>query len=434
MKRDRGGGRLVAASVVKQPPAILLPYDCRRVVGPMVGASDLPFRLLCRRYGATAAATQMLPAAALLQALSAEEAAAAAPADDSRTPLALVDGFLEDPSTLLRALRSCEADRPLVVQLCGNDPQTLADAALAACHFLKGDSGAMPCAIDLNLGCPQKRATEQCYGSALLDGEANRARAASCVAAMHHALQPLGVAVTVKLRLWGEEDTLGICERLRDHGAALVAIHGRSRGTATLRRDGPADLPAIGRVVQVVSSRDREASRVGGEKRGTRQAGGRAILVRHAEKEEKEEEEEGEEGETGAGAVAGGARPRFFPVLSNGNIRCGADVGVALGVTGAAGVMSAEGLLRDPSLFAEVAAAESESGYGAAGAGGSDGGGGGAGWERGGRVEASKHESLGDRSPAPWTPPPGAGPSPPRASGTPANRWRRPSRSALYEE
>jgi tRNA-dihydrouridine synthase 1 len=40
-----------------------------------------------------------------------------------------------------------------------------------------------------------------------------------------------------------------------------------------------------------------------------------------------------------------------IPVISNGNVRCGADVAAALDATGAAAVMSAEGVLDDPHLF-----------------------------------------------------------------------------------
>ena len=43
-----------------RPPEAALPFACRLVAGPMVGASDLAFRLLCRRHGADAAYTEML--------------------------------------------------------------------------------------------------------------------------------------------------------------------------------------------------------------------------------------------------------------------------------------------------------------------------------------------------------------------------------------
>ena len=55
------------------------------------------------------------------------------------------------------------ADRPLVVQFGGNDAPTLVAAALLAQPHCD--------AVDLNLGCPQKRACEGLYGAYLADRE-----------------------------------------------------------------------------------------------------------------------------------------------------------------------------------------------------------------------------------------------------------------------
>eukprot|EP00965_Chrysotila_dentata_P037007 1231666-Pleurochrysis_carterae.AAC.3 len=66
-----------------------LPFDVRYVVAPMVGASDLAFRLLCRRHGATAAYTEML----------------------------FSSRIIKDPEYLRCKLQTCEEDRPLIVQI-----------------------------------------------------------------------------------------------------------------------------------------------------------------------------------------------------------------------------------------------------------------------------------------------------------------------------
>merc|ERR1740117_1994498 len=56
------------------------------------------------------------------------------------------DRVVRDSEYRQGRLKSCAEDRPLVVQLCGNDPATLAAAArLVEC---------MCDAVDLNLGCP----------------------------------------------------------------------------------------------------------------------------------------------------------------------------------------------------------------------------------------------------------------------------------------
>jgi len=106
-------------------------FSHRRVAAPMVGCSDLAFRLLCRKYGADLCYTEML--------------------DASR--------FVSDPayatalfwSQLLPAGADAR-DRPLVVQFSGRDPDTLVAAArLVQAHVD---------AVDFNLGCPQQRAKD----------------------------------------------------------------------------------------------------------------------------------------------------------------------------------------------------------------------------------------------------------------------------------
>ena len=69
----------------------------------MVNQSDLPFRLLVRKYNASLAYTQMF----------------------------LPERLLDDPDYLAfhtRGLRD-GPDAPVVVQLCGNDPETIVRAA-----------------------------------------------------------------------------------------------------------------------------------------------------------------------------------------------------------------------------------------------------------------------------------------------------------------
>merc|ERR1712091_611302 len=123
--------------------------------------------------------------------------------------------------------------------------------------------------------------------------EEDRDLVKSIVAAMRRSV-PREIAVCVKIRLMDDfPATLKLVEDLRDAGAQVVAIHGRKRATWHRKgpgaRDGPADLDSIARVVRAV---------------------GDSVVV-----------------------------------VSNGNVHAG------LATTGAAGVMSAEGLLDDPALF-----------------------------------------------------------------------------------
>ncbi|CDO72687.1 hypothetical protein BN946_scf184985.g107 [Trametes cinnabarina] len=101
----------------------------------MVNQSDLPFRILVRRYNTSLVYTQML----------------------------LPERLLNDREYLefhRKGLRD-GPDAPVVVQLCGNDPETVVRAARQVVD--RAD------AIDLNLGCPQEAAREGHYGGYLLD-------------------------------------------------------------------------------------------------------------------------------------------------------------------------------------------------------------------------------------------------------------------------
>lgn len=76
-----------------------------RIAAPMVNQSELPFRTLVQRYGATLAYTQMLKPDSLL--------------NDQE--------YLEFHLRDLTMNPSCP-ERPVVVQLCGNDPETIVQA------------------------------------------------------------------------------------------------------------------------------------------------------------------------------------------------------------------------------------------------------------------------------------------------------------------
>ena len=232
----------------------------------MVGGSELPFRLLSRRYGAQLCYTPMLYS--------------------SR--------FVESEAYRREQLRAHPygADAPLVVHFCGNDP----DVLVAAGRLAAKRAGVV--AVDLNLGCPQRVAHAGNFGSYLCATEAGRTTALRCVAAMARHV-PVPVFVKIRLLDEGVPDTVAFCSQLREAGAALLAVHARYRGSPTRRRDGPADLEAV-----------------------------RAIKA---------------------------ALPDM-PILSNGNIRDARDLLAALKATGADGIMSAEGALDDPALFARAAA------------------------------------------------------------------------------
>ena len=170
-----------------------------KIVAPMVGGSELAFRLLCRRHGANVAYTPMLEASK----------------------------FLEDAEFKTQFFQTHAEDKPLVAHFCGNDPAIVGAACKEAAR-LGAD------AVDLNLGCPQRVAYAGHYGSYLMKQE-DRELVKSIVRAMRRDT-PSEVVVCVKIRLMDTQpDTLQLVEDLRD-GAQVVALPGRR---ATWHRGGP---------------------------------------------------------------------------------------------------------------------------------------------------------------------------------------------------
>lgn len=151
-------------------------------------------------------------------------------------------------------------------------------------------------AIDLNLGCPQRIAHSGHFGSYLL-GEEDRDLVLDIVRTVSRGIT---IPMFVKIRLLDSiADTVKLCKQLESAGAALIAVHGRYRVNLVGRsgpgaRDGPAHLDQIKTIKESIKT---------------------------------------------------------IPIIANGNIITAGDAQNNLIFTGADGVMSAEGILDDPSLF-----------------------------------------------------------------------------------
>ncbi|GKA01875.1 tRNA-dihydrouridine(16/17) synthase [NAD(P)(+)]-like protein [Tanacetum coccineum] len=158
------------------------------IVAPMVDNSELPFRMLCRKYGATAAYTPML---------------------HSRI-------FSDNQKYRSQELTTCKDDRPLFVQFCANDPDTLLEAAKrveAYCDY-----------VDINLGCPQRIARRGNYGAFLMD------KLPVIKSLVEKLAYNLSVPVSCKIRIFPDlQDTLNYAKMLEDAGCSLLAVHGRTR-------------------------------------------------------------------------------------------------------------------------------------------------------------------------------------------------------------
>lgn len=242
-------------------------FEYQHILAPMVGASELAFRLLCRKYGATLSYTPMMSASEFVQ-----EAATAK------------HGIA---NSNICEFQTIPEDRPLVCHFSANKPQDFARAAALVEPYCD--------AIDLNLGCPQRTAYLGHFGSYLL-GKEDRQLVIDIIRAGSKAVSK---PIFVKIRLLDTiEDTLELCQQLRDAGASLIAIHARYRAswerTGPGARDGPAMLDQVKKVKESMPG---------------------------------------------------------FPIIANGNVITYDDVVNNQTLTGADGIMSAEGILNNPALY-----------------------------------------------------------------------------------
>ena len=160
------------------------------ILAPLAGYSDLPFRLLCREFGAGLCVSEMISC----------------------------HGLVYRQANTLRLLQSVPEERPVSFQLFGAEPQVMAEAASILSDYAHDF-------LDINMGCPVKKVTRKGAGAALM-GDPDLAR--RIVAAV---VSKATVPVTVKIRSGINSAAViaaDFARMLESEGAAAITVHART--------------------------------------------------------------------------------------------------------------------------------------------------------------------------------------------------------------
>jgi tRNA-dihydrouridine synthase B len=183
----------------------------RVALAPMAGITDLPFRRLCAELGAGLVVSEMISCNPRLR---------------------------NSTKTLLRSRHDDESE-PRSVQIAGNDPAQMAEAARY--NVARGAQ-----IIDINMGCPAKKVCRKAAGSALLGDEPLVAHILAAVVAA------VPVPVTLKIRTGPSPQSrngVTIARIAEDAGIRALAVHGRTRACAF---KGEAEYDTIADIVRAV--------------------------------------------------------------------------------------------------------------------------------------------------------------------------------------
>ena len=176
-------------------------------LAPMEGVTDIGFRMLCKRFGASMVYTEFVSAEALVR----------------------------DIKSTVRKLTISDEERPVGIQIYGRDVDAMVEAA-------KIVEQAGPDVIDLNFGCPVKKVAGKGAGAGMLQNIPKLLEITQKV------VEAVKLPVTVKTRLgWNHEQLIitTLAEQLQDCGIQALTIHGRTRSQMYT---GEADWTLIGEV------------------------------------------------------------------------------------------------------------------------------------------------------------------------------------------
>jgi len=161
------------------------------LLSPLCGVTDSPFRSIARRHGAAMVFCEMTSS----------------------------DGLVRRNPKTFELLEYRAEERPIGAQLCGADPQVMAEAA-RMCEGLGFDT------LDLNYGCPVRKVIAREAGAAMLTDLDRLQRVTTAV------VNAVALPVTAKIRIgWDRESTNApeVARALERSGVQWVTVHARAR-------------------------------------------------------------------------------------------------------------------------------------------------------------------------------------------------------------
>jgi tRNA-dihydrouridine synthase B len=187
-----------------------IPIAGTAILAPMDGYSDWPFRSICRELGSAMSYTEFVRA----------------------------EDILQRWHYVAPKMHFTPNERPMTIQIYGDNPQKLLEAALRVQEL-------GPDIIDVNMGCPAKTVANRGAGVGLMRTPLKIARTFKLLT------RHLEVPVTGKMRLgWEECRTYKLVARIvEENGGSLIAVHGRTKQQAYR---GEADWDAIAEVKSLV--------------------------------------------------------------------------------------------------------------------------------------------------------------------------------------
>ena len=183
-------------------------------LAPMEDVTDASFRFVCKEFGADMMYTEFISS----------------------------DGLIRDAKKSLAKLVTYDYEAPIGIQIYGNIPEAMVDAAKMAENAAEIAGGHGADLVDINFGCPVNKIARRGAGSGMMREPDKMVEITRMV------VNAVKLPVTVKTRLGWDENSkiiVELAERLQDVGIQALTIHGRTR---CQMYTGEADWTLIGKV------------------------------------------------------------------------------------------------------------------------------------------------------------------------------------------